>query len=137
MNWDQYFLKIATTVALKSKDPNTRVGCVIINKDKRIIGTGYNGFPPGYPETPENWASPNKYHHVIHAEDNALRNLTQSADGCSLYVTLFPCPKCADLIQRSGIKRVFYPESVDDKYFSQNTVDWLTSLGITCTPVGE
>ena len=47
MNWDEYFMNIAKDVALKSIDPSTQVGCVIIDKDNKIIATGYNGFPTG------------------------------------------------------------------------------------------
>jgi Deoxycytidylate deaminase len=37
----------AFLAAMRSKDPNTQVGACIINEDKRIVGTGYNGMPNG------------------------------------------------------------------------------------------
>ena len=49
--WVSYFMNIARVVATKSKDPNTKVGCVVVDTaTKRIMATGYNGFPPGVNE---------------------------------------------------------------------------------------
>ncbi|CAJ0824735.1 6767_t:CDS:10 [Entrophospora sp. SA101] len=41
----KYFITIAQVCALRSKDPNTQVGVVIVNGNKEIIATGYNGLP--------------------------------------------------------------------------------------------
>ena len=38
--WDEYFLKIAETVALKSKDPSSKMGCVIVDENKRVVSVG-------------------------------------------------------------------------------------------------
>lgn len=46
MNWDEYFLKIAETVALNSKCCSRHIGAVLV-RDKAIISTGYNGPPRG------------------------------------------------------------------------------------------
>lgn len=46
-SWDQYFLEICKTVAIRSLDVNTRLGCVIVDKRKRIVSTGYNSLPAG------------------------------------------------------------------------------------------
>ena len=42
--WDEYFMKIAETVALKSKDPSSKMGCVIVDANKRVVSLGYNGM---------------------------------------------------------------------------------------------
>ena len=47
MSWDKYFMLMAQTVALKSKDPSTRVGAVIADSDHRIVSVGFNGPPRG------------------------------------------------------------------------------------------
>jgi dCMP deaminase len=51
MRWDEYFIKMAFLVAEKSKDPSTKVGCVIVGPDNEIRSTGFNGFPRGVAET--------------------------------------------------------------------------------------
>ena len=42
--WDVRFMRMAHEVASWSKDPSTKVGCVLV-KDRKIISMGYNGFP--------------------------------------------------------------------------------------------
>lgn len=110
--WLMYFFELAKTVAKQSKDPSTKVGAVIITKDKRIISTGYNGFPVGADDNTEMYLDkPTKYKRVVHAEANAI---TQAArygvplNDCIMFVTLPPCIECAKLIIQSGIKHVYY-----------------------------
>ena len=38
-------MTFAYLVSMKSKDPSTRVGAVIVGKDNEIISTGFNGLP--------------------------------------------------------------------------------------------
>ena len=126
-NWSQYFMEIAKAVSVRSKDPMTQVGAVIVNKDNHIIGTGYNGFAPGYVETTELWARPTKYDHVIHAEANALLNCTCPATKGKVYVTLYPCKECAKLLAGAKINKVYY---LDDKYKSEISEDIFRRCGI-------
>ena len=37
LSWDEYFMGVAKLSGLRSKDPNTQVGCCIVNQDKRIV----------------------------------------------------------------------------------------------------
>ncbi len=119
INWDDYFMGVSLLSALRSKDPNTQVGACIVNAKKRIVGIGYNGFPYGCSDDEFPWERSaagfldNKYPYVVHAEANAILNSTSPLDGCSIYVSLFPCNECAKLIIQSGIKRIVY---MDDKY---------------------
>ena len=118
LNWDQYFMGVASLSRLRSKDPNTQVGACIVNSHKRIIGIGYNGFPFGVDDQTFPWSQEgafldNKYAYVVHAEANAILNATADLRGSSLYVNLFPCNECAKLIIQAGIKEVVY---ASDKY---------------------
>ena len=49
--WDEYFMKIAEVVSLKSKDPVSKNGCVIVDPDRRVVSTGYNGMVRGADES--------------------------------------------------------------------------------------
>lgn len=111
LKWDNRFINLAKHIAREwSKDPSTKVGCVIV-KDKRILGTGYNGFPRGIEDSPERYAHrPTKLNLVVHAEVNAILNAVISVKGADLYLWPFqPCSECAKFIIQSGIKRVFWP----------------------------
>ena len=119
ISWDEYFMGVAKLSAKRSKDPNTQVGCCIVNQDKRIVAVGYNGLPRGCSDEDFPWNNrqgalqDTKYAYVVHAELNAILNATTPLTGCSLYVTLFPCNECMKSIIQSGIKEVIYE---DDKY---------------------
>ena len=115
ISWDKYYMKIASVVSERSKDPNTQVGAVLVSKDNHIIGTGYNGFPPGCDESPELWESPTKYDYVIHSEMNTIIHSLGDTKGSTLYTTLFPCNDCAKAIIAAGISEVFYL-SGDDRF---------------------
>jgi dCMP deaminase len=99
--WDRYFLDIAETVSTRSKDPRTKVGAVLV-KNRRILGTGYNGFPSGInDDLAERWEIPIKYSFVAHAERNALDRCAAdgvATGGCTVYITLPPCTECAKSI---------------------------------------
>lgn len=118
ISWDDYFMGLAHLSALRSKDPSTQVGAVIVDENKKIVGIGYNGLPTGlsddeYPWTREGDFLNSKYAYVVHAELNAILNATQKLHGSSLYVSLFPCNECAKAIIQSGIAEVVYE---NDKY---------------------
>lgn len=113
ISWDDYFMGIAILSGLRSKDPNTKVGACIVNENKKIVGIGYNGFPHGCDDDSFPWEVSEdykecKYAYVVHAELNAILNSSASLDGCSIYVSHFPCNECAKAIIQSKIKRVIY-----------------------------
>lgn len=113
ISWDNYFMGVAILSGQRSKDPNTKVGACIVNQDKRIVGIGYNGFPKGcddshFPWDVEEKYSESKYAYVVHAELNAILNSSQKLNGCSIYVSHFPCNECAKAIIQSGICEVVY-----------------------------
>ncbi|MBQ9994042.1 MAG: dCMP deaminase family protein [Clostridia bacterium] len=119
LSWDDYFMGVALLAAMRSKDPNTQVGACIVNEDKIILSTGYNGFPKGcsddvYPWEREGSGNDTKYPFVVHAELNAILNAGgKSLHGATIYVALFPCNECAKAIIQSGISEVVY---LSDKY---------------------
>lgn len=123
LSWDQYFMGMAHLSAMRSKDPNTRVGACIVNPQKRVVGLGYNGFPYGCEDDEFPWERDGefldtKYPYVVHAELNAILNSIQDLHGCTLYVSLFPCNECAKAIIQSGIKKIVYES---DKYNGVDT----------------
>lgn len=103
--WDLRFLKMAREVSAWSKDPKRKVGAVVV-KNRRILSTGYNGYPVGFPDDVER-DSKNLF--TVHAEANAIAGARSSLKGSTIYVAgLHPCSQCAALIVQAGIKRVVY-----------------------------
>lgn len=110
MNWKEYFNNIAHAVALKSKDPSSKVGCVIVDQDNRIISQGFNGFVAGCDESKMSWERPMKYNLVIHAEANALLFAREPLKGAKAYVTHGPCDNCLKHMLQAGIREIYYKD---------------------------
>ncbi len=118
IKWDEYFMGLAKLSAERSKDPNTQVGACIVNEAHKVVALGYNGMPRGVQDSDMPWEREGdflntKYAYVCHSELNAILNSVANTEGCTIYVTLFPCNECAKAIVQAGIKRVVY---ADDKY---------------------
>lgn len=112
LSWDQYFLNIATEVAKKSKDPSTKVGCVLVDKKKRVISVGYNGLIQGADESKMTLEKrPDKYYFSIHAEMNAILFAHRDLIGATAYTTTAPCDNCLKYCLQAGIKRFVYKEA--------------------------
>lgn len=106
--WDQRFLDIAIKAAEWSKDPNARVGAVVVDPQGQIAGVGYNGFPKMVEDSAERLNNQEiKLEMVVHAEENAILGAGQRARGGSIYVFGKPvCARCAGTIIQAGISRV-------------------------------
>ena len=118
ISWDECFMRIAHTIADRSKDPSTQAGAVIVNPENVVVGVGYNGFLRGIDSSLLPWEQEGnledtKYAYVWHAEENAVYNANNSTSGCKIYCTLFPCNECTKTIIQNGIKEVIYES---DKY---------------------
>lgn len=143
IQWDQYFMGVASLSRLRSKDPNTQVGACIVNQRKRIIGIGYNGFPFGVDDETFPWQQEgsfidSKYAYVVHAEANAILNATTSLLDATLYVNLFPCNECAKLIIQAGIKEVVYSsDKYADKDFTIASKRMFEAARITLRQIDE
>lgn len=109
MSWDERFLKLAFEVSTWSKDPSTKVGCLIA-RDKRIISLGFNGFPHGTSDDAELYKNRDrKIRRVIHAEKNAILFAQRDLAGSTIYVTHAPCAQCVAMVIQSGISRIVCP----------------------------
>ena len=107
----QMFMDIATTVSKRSTCSRKKVGCVLV-LDNRIIAIGYNGVLPNVTE--ERGLDSEGNSKTVHAEANVIAFCSRhgiKTEGCSIWVTLQPCEKCAELLIQAGIKEVNYCES--------------------------
>jgi len=106
-NWDARFLDLAKLVSSWSKDPSTKVGAIIADRNNKIISMGYNGFPVGIKDNDRLNNRDLKYEIIIHAECNAMMFANVSLKGYKLYTYPFmPCPKCSSMIIQAGITTV-------------------------------
>lgn len=120
LNWDEYFMLQAMMASFKSKDPNTKVGCVFVDDNNHQLSMGYNGQIAGIDETRTPWGNnktvpldQQKYAYVVHSEANAILHAKANLSGSRCYVTLFPCHECAKMIATVKVKEVVF---LSDKY---------------------
>lgn len=114
-NWHKCMMEMAFSISKMSKDPSSKIGCVIVSPDKRRITVGYNGFPSAVPDKKQWWELRDKdnkefckYDLCNHAEINAIIQAKTDLTGWSAYVTHQPCLDCARVIVTTGIKNVYY-----------------------------
>lgn len=119
---------------------------VILDSYGHVLGTGWNGGPPGAqhcneggcPRFSEGSAPGSNYDNciAIHAEQNALlhSNYTDRRDGCTLLVNGPPCYGCAKLLVNGGITRLVY--ITDDSYVAWPQVaEFLITHGVKLVPI--
>jgi dCMP deaminase len=120
INWDEYFMLQAIVSSFKSKDPNTKVGCVFVDDNNHQLSMGYNGQIAGIDESKTPWGNnktvpldQQKYAYVVHSEANAILHAKANLSHSRCYVTLFPCNECAKMIATVKVKEVIF---LSDKY---------------------
>lgn len=137
-SWDTYFMQITEIVASRSTCDRAFVGCVLVNKDHRIVSTGYNGSVAGNPHCDDVGHTMRDGHCIatIHAEMNALLYCAKEGiptKDTICYVTHFPCLNCTKALIQAGIREVVYKNAyrVDDyavSLFEKNNIT-LRQLG--------
>ncbi|MEO0054658.1 MAG: hypothetical protein RLZZ50_605 [Verrucomicrobiota bacterium] len=111
-SWDDYFMATAVLLSTRSPCERLHVGCVIVtagDRKNRIVAAGYNGFLPGTPHTSR--VREGHEQATVHAEQNAVADAARrgsSVEGCTAYVTHFPCINCAKILAAAGIAEIRY-----------------------------
>ncbi|MAZ23781.1 MAG: dCMP deaminase family protein [Candidatus Thermoplasmatota archaeon] len=111
--WDNRFIELAKHISTWSKDPSTKVGCVVVGEDREIRSTGFNGFPRGIEDDSSRLSDRSqKYPLICHAEENAIMHAARigvSLKGSMAYVTWPPCSRCTRSLIQAGIEEVVFP----------------------------
>ncbi len=131
-------MNVAMEVSSWSKDPSKKIGCIAV-KDRRIIATGFNGFPKGIEDLPDRLNNRElKYKYVVHAEMNCIYNASHhgiSLKDTTMYVYGLPtCSECAKGIIQAGVTRVVYQaEEIPSQWEKSNmlTIDLLSEANIS------
>lgn len=107
LKWLTRFMNLAHNVAEWSKDPSTKVGCLIA-RDKFVFSVGFNGFPRNTSDDESTYLDKEeKYKRILHAELNAVLSAKQDLAGCSAFVTAPCCSQCAAVLVQVGIRAVY------------------------------
>jgi len=119
MNKHQIYLNMAKEAAKMSKCPRRGVASLLVNKDGRVKGYGYNGNIEGYEnlcggdsclrDTANIKSGTQLDIGCIHSESNMIINATrEDLVGGTVYVSAEPCLLCAKLLAQCKIKNLYY-----------------------------
>jgi len=128
-DWDTYYLDMAFSAASRADCTRRKVGAVVVDQDRRHLGTGYNGAPPKRPGCLTAGACPRGRASIddvppgssydtgagsciaVHAEINAILDSggRRGCKGATIYITDIPCDGCTRIIEAAGIVRVVFP----------------------------
>jgi dCMP deaminase len=128
--WDRHFLELALTHARMSKDPNTRVGAIIVGPDREVRSAGFNGFPRGIADDHRLLKREVKLGLIVHAEMNAVlaaARIGTAIKGCSMYLAATddtgdiwggpPCTRCVVELLQTGISEIIsFPTKARSKW---------------------
>lgn len=124
LRWHEKHMRLAKFEAVqKSKDPNTKVACLIVDQENSILVSGYNGLPRNVSDTIDRISRPAKYDWVQHAEANAVSNAARNGvrlRGGTAYVTQFPCSTCAGQLINAGITRIVVEDGAIVETYRKN-----------------
>jgi len=139
--WDKRFVKVAKEISDWSKDPSTHVAAIAV-RDRKIIATGYNGFPKGI-EDKESllYNRDTKLGLMVHAEKNMIYNAVEHGvklKGSTVYVWGLPCcDECWKGLVQTGVSRVVMPNVAEHggKWFEGCTYakNCMETVGINIT----
>jgi dCMP deaminase len=136
-SFDEYALQLARTAATRGTCVRRRQGAVLV-QGRRIVATGYDGGPSGYPHCDEGGcprSAPGGTELddsrciAVHAAANVLLfSSPEEREGASLYTTGVPCFGCAKLIANAGVSEVV---AAGGRYEGSDEVrDFLRTCGV-------
>lgn len=102
----EYFMSLAYLVSKRSHDAQTQHGTVIVDKNNKIVSTGYNGFLSGANDDILPNVRPYKLNFILHSEVNAVISAKRDLSDCTAYITGLPCIECLKVMIQSGIRRI-------------------------------
>ena len=130
-------LRIAEVIAERSTCCRRRVGCVLTDKNGRVLSIGHNGVAMGQPHCTD---EPCRGAHLpsgtgldrclaLHAEQNALMFCSDIMKIDTCHVTASPCMTCVKLLLNTSCRtivfRELYPHTEALKLWTDSGRSWV------------
>jgi dCMP deaminase len=153
LSWDQTWLKMAETMARRSRCRGG-AGALAVDNRQRVIATGYAGPPAGYELNLTQQTAPTCVAYCaraqlkpenrdlayldcpsLHAEINLISFADRTRmEGGVLYVSTVPCLNCAKAVANSGVRRVVWRRTTADAHRDPlGAVTYLERCGVGVT----
>lgn len=114
-DWDSYFMTMAKHVSTRGTCDRLQVGAIIASPERRVLATGYNGAPRGWPSCDDighmmvQMGERQSCVRTLHAEHNAILQCAiygVSPRGAICYTTASPCFDCFKMLSQVGVTRI-------------------------------
>jgi dCMP deaminase len=120
---DDMFMRAALNIMNLSTCRRRKVGCILVDDQYRMIGSGVNGVPKGWVHCVDEPCIAAQLPsgvgldlcEAIHAEQNALIQCTRPDDVWTAYCTTSPCSHCVKMLANTGCVRILFKEEYVDK----------------------
>ena len=113
---NQTMMGVAMVLARRATCKKLAVGCVVVDLDGRILGTGYNGVPRGLTHCTDapcpgvGAPAGSDTCEAVHAEQNAMFGVEHNKV-YKCYVTHAPCMRCTKLLLNTTCMELVFPPS--------------------------
>jgi len=128
-------LHMAEVIAFRTTCARRAVGCILVDKDNRILSAGHNGTPRGTAHCTDKPCKGAEFDtgqglelcKAIHAEQNALMfcNDIMKIDKC--FVTDSPCIHCIKMLMNTSCREIIFTRKYANA--EQCREEWLKDLG--------
>lgn len=145
----EYFMCLALMAAQRASCPRRKVGCVLVDANKYVVSTGYNGPAAGLPNCTDKPCGGQSHKSgqglssciAVHAEINAYNQAGDRLKSVTaMYLTAGPCCEfctatTVELIesgQLSGLQAIYYFDT-----YPSGTEETFKNYGIELIPLGR
>lgn len=124
LSHDDYYLQMLGLLAQRATCARRSVAAILVDRNHRVLSTGYNGVPRTFPHCKEDGvhcpgaldaAGDTRRCMAVHAEVNAMLQCARLDEARTIYVSCTPCFSCAKMICNTSITRVICLEPYADE----------------------
>jgi len=115
--WDEFWFTLALFYSTRGTCDRLRTATLIVDKNNRLVGAGYNGSLPGHPHCDEVGHLMVEGHclRTLHAEVNAILHSVGDLEGATVYSLGTPCIDCVKKLLSKKVKRIVFATVYDNK----------------------
>src|SRR3989338_565914 len=116
-SWEEFRFTLALFYSTRGTCDRLKAACLLVDKNNRLIGAGYNGSLPGHPHCDEVGHLMVDGHclRTLHAEVNAIMHSIGDIEGATAYILGTPCIDCVKKLLAKKVIRIFFTRDYDNK----------------------
>ncbi|MBI2041713.1 MAG: dUTP diphosphatase [Candidatus Nealsonbacteria bacterium] len=116
-SWEEFWFNLALFYSTRGTCDRLKAACLLVDKNNRLIGAGYNGSLPGHPHCDEVGHLMVDGHclRTLHAEVNAIMHSVGDLEGATAYVLGTPCIDCVKKLLAKKIGKIVFTRDYDNK----------------------